>query len=92
MLVTPECGGLAEVGNGQAFVDLIANLPKMQVLSEQGEVASEKVKEFSWRQPAEQMFAMFEQAIDSKGADAQCHQSNPSSVKNINATQNPMST
>ena len=36
MLVTPECGGLAEVGNGQAFVDLIANLPKMQVLSEQG--------------------------------------------------------
>ena len=92
MLVTPECGGLAEVGNGQAFVDLIANLPKMQVLSEQGEVASEKVKEFSWRQPAEQMFAMFEQAIDSKGADAQRRQSNPSSVKNINATQNPMST
>lgn len=66
MLVTKDKGGLAALGAQQAFIDMVANLPSMAVLQQQGKQAVSGVSGFSWQRPANQMIAMFYHAIDKR--------------------------
>ncbi|MDN5566092.1 MAG: glycosyltransferase family 1 protein [Psychrobacter sp.] len=63
MLVTEDTGRLATLGNKQEFIDLVANLPEMQQLKQQGQQAASSVSGFSWQRPANQMLTMFYNAI-----------------------------
>lgn len=64
MLVTEKSGQLVSFGDDQQFIEKVANLPKMQILKEQGAVACQSVAGFSWQRPAEQMLTMFYQSIN----------------------------
>ncbi|SUD91031.1 glycosyltransferase family 4 protein [Psychrobacter phenylpyruvicus] len=63
MLVTERSGVLVSFGDKKEFVEKVANLPKMQVLKEQGAEAAKSVAGFSWQRPADQMLTMFYDAI-----------------------------
>lgn len=63
MLVTESNGCLAEFGNSKQFIDMVAALPKMHVLKEQGLQAVQSVSGFSWQRPAVQMLTMFQEAL-----------------------------
>lgn len=65
MLVTEKSGVLVDFGDEQQFIEKVSKLPKMQVLKEQGQVASQAVAGFSWQRPADQMLDMFYQSIKS---------------------------
>lgn len=66
MLVNPNNGGLVPVGNKKEFINMVAALPKMQVLKEQSSHAVQQVAGFSWQRPAKQMLEMFINAIQAK--------------------------
>ncbi len=63
MLVTQDSGRLAPMGSKHDFINMVADLPKMQVLKEQGVQARQQVGGFSWQRPAKQMLAMFQKVI-----------------------------
>tara|TARA_R110002051_G_scaffold2580_2_gene13689 strand:- start:4028 stop:5458 length:1431 start_codon:yes stop_codon:yes gene_type:complete len=69
MLVTKDKGELATLGAQQAFIDMVANLPSLAVLQQQGKQAVSGVSGFSWQRPAKQMVAMFYHAIDKHTID-----------------------
>ena len=64
MLVTEKSGKLISVGDEKQFIEKVANLPKMQLLKEQGLQAAKSVKGYSWQRPAEQMLTMFYEALN----------------------------
>lgn len=64
MLVTEANGMLINRGDKKQFVEKVANLPKMQILKEQGMAAVNTVAGFSWEYPADQMLTMFFEAFN----------------------------
>lgn len=64
MLVDESCGDLTEVNQSDDFITMVAELPKLQQLKQQGLVARSKVEKMSWGKPAEQMLTMFNEALD----------------------------
>jgi len=64
MLVTEKSGKLISVGDEKQFIEKVANLPKMQLLKEQGLQAAKSVEGYSWQRPAEQMLTMFYEALN----------------------------
>ncbi|PNK61738.1 glycosyltransferase family 1 protein [Psychrobacter sp. FDAARGOS_221] len=60
-------GALAALGNEQAFINMVANLPEQARLHQQGQLATASVAQFSWQRPAKQMLEMFYNAIGKKG-------------------------
>lgn len=63
MLVTKDKGMLATLGMQQAFINMVANLPSLTVLKQQGKQAVSGVSGFSWQRPTNQMLAMFYHVI-----------------------------
>ena len=63
MLVTKDKGMLATLGMQQAFIDMVANLPSLTVLKQQGKQSVSGVSGFSWQRPTNQMLAMFYHVI-----------------------------
>lgn len=63
MLVDVSCGATVPVGQKSAFIDMVANLPKLQQLHAMRATAERKVADFSWQRPAHAMLAMFYQVL-----------------------------
>ena len=63
LLVDEQCGQLAPMGDTQAFIDMVAALPKACHLQKMGQHAQQKVAEHSWQRPALQMLDMFAQQL-----------------------------
>lgn len=63
MLVDSKCGQTVTVGDEQAFIDMIANLPKLHQLHAMRAVAAAKVANFGWQSPAEALLAMFYEVL-----------------------------
>lgn len=63
MLVDTSCGDTVAVGQENAFIDMVANLPKLQQLHAMRATAEQKVADFSWQTPANAMLAMFYQVL-----------------------------
>ncbi|WP_227430624.1 glycosyltransferase family 4 protein [Psychrobacter sp. I-STPA6b] len=63
LLVDSQCGQLVPLGKSQAFIDMVAGLPKACQLQKMGKQARLKVASYSWQRPAEQMQHMFMSVI-----------------------------
>ncbi|WP_230659765.1 glycosyltransferase family 4 protein [Psychrobacter sp. I-STPA10] len=70
MFVDAHCGQLADMGDTQGFIDMVARLPKACQLQKMGIQARHRVASHSWQRPAVQMLEMFVAAIpDTKMAN-----------------------
>lgn len=67
MLVDDDCGGLVATEQTNAFIDMVAQLPKLQRLRQQGKIAQDKVAQMSWQRPAQQMLDMFTDVLGVTG-------------------------
>lgn len=63
MYVDEHCGGLVALGDVDGFITMVADMPKIQQLKEQGRQARSKVANMSWQQPVSDMLGMFTDAI-----------------------------
>lgn len=59
LLVDDSCGKTVALGDDTGFIQMVATLPKQQQLQTMQTIACQKVADFSWQRPAEQMQAMF---------------------------------
>lgn len=83
ILVDTSCGETVpieqKIGQKNTFIEMVANLPKLQQLHAMRAVAEQKVENFSWQTPAQAMLAMFYQVL---GVDMVIEKIEP--VKNAN--------
>lgn len=59
LLVDKTCGHTVALGDETGFIDMVKQLPKQQQLQKMQQAARERVSDYSWQRPAEQMQAMF---------------------------------
>lgn len=59
LLVDDSCGKTVPLGQEQRFINMVAELPKQQQLDQMRVIARQKVANFSWQKPANEMLTMF---------------------------------
>lgn len=66
LLVDDSCGKTVSLGQEQRFIEMITALPKQQQLDHMRIVARQKVADFSWQKPANEMLTMFYSVLSIK--------------------------